>query len=208
MSEQPPAATQVLLARHRAGDSHALGELITRYAPRVRSMVQLRMGSALRAVEEVEDALQDVFVRVVTDAERFEERGDARFIDWVARLVEHELANHSRRERARKRGGDLEQQVRRHLESGTSCDIPAESTAVPSRVARREEVERMQACLAQLSPMHREVILQREYAGGDWRTVAEKMGRPSPKACQELHRRARIELARLMAAPPRSAGRP
>jgi DNA-directed RNA polymerase specialized sigma24 family protein len=48
--------------------------------------------------------------------------------------------------------------------------------------------------LHELSPAHREVIVLRDFAGCDWRTVAERMERPSAEACQELHRRARREL--------------
>ena len=161
-------------------------------------MVRVRMGSFLRAREEVDDAVQDVFVRVVESVEHFEDRGDARFIDWVARLVERELANHSRRERAQKRGGGTARQIQLYAESATSFDVPADTTGVASRVARNELIERVDACVGQLSAAHRDVILWREYAGADWKTVAEEMGRSSPEACQELYRRARVQVLRRM----------
>jgi RNA polymerase sigma factor (sigma-70 family) len=161
-------------------------------------MVRVRMGSFLRSREEVDDAVQDVFVRVVEGVERFEDRGDARFINWLARLVEHELSNHSRRERAKKRGGDAARQIRLFADSASSFDIPADSTGVASRVARQELIERMEARMSELTLGHKEVILLREYAGADWKTVAEAMGRPSPEACQELYRRARMDLLRRM----------
>ena len=193
----PSTDTRALIARHRAGDPRALQDLFVRFYERVRRIVQVRMSRFLLAREEVDDVVQDVFIRVLDGVERFEERDDARFIDLIARMIQNELANHDRRERAQKRGGDLARLVRLCSDSG--FDVPADSTGVVSRAERREQIERLDSCLSQLSDAHREVVLWRQYAGADWKTVAEAMERPSPEACQELYRRARIELARRMA---------
>jgi DNA-directed RNA polymerase specialized sigma24 family protein len=72
----------------------------------------------------------------------------------------------------------------------------AESTEIVDKVGRREEQERLVALLRQLSDAHREVVLQRNYAGHDWKSVGDKMGK-TPEACQELYRRAKRELERL-----------
>ena len=196
----PPPDSFELIRRHRAGDDEALGRLIQRYYPRIERMVRVRLGAALRSVETVADVVQDVLVRVLKGLDKFEARDDSRWIQWVAQLAQHEILNHARAERAQKRGGGLAHRVRMHAESATNFEIPAESTGVASKAARHEEVDRLDRCMEHLSEPHREVILSREYAGGDWKTVADCMGR-TPEACQELHRRARMELARLMRGP-------
>lgn len=190
MEPEPSDNTYALLARYRAGNKAALQTLIQRYYPRVERIVRVRLGAARLARETIADVVQDVFVRIIESAEKFEQRSDARWIDYVARLVQSEISNHACRDGARKRGGGLAREVQRHAESATNWDVPADSTAVHAKVARGEERDLVDACVAALPEAHREVVLLRGYAGCDWKTVADKMGRPSAEACQELYRRA------------------
>ena len=200
MEEPPAERTYVLLARYRAGDAAAMQTLAERYYPRVRAIVRARLGAGLLSRETVDDVVQDVFVRIVESAGRFEQRSDARWIDWVARVAQNRIANVARRDRAQKRGGALRRAIRLHGESGSCIDVMDETASVGSKVARGEQHEMVLQCLGELTEPHREVILLREYAGGDWRMVAEQMGRASAEACQELHRRARLELGAKLAA--------
>lgn len=195
MDDQAAAYTQVLLARHREGDKTALQILIQRYYPRVERIVRTRLGAARLARATVADYVQDVFVRILESADKYEPRSDARWIDYVARLAQNEISNHARRDRALKRGGALAREVQRHAESSLDLEAAADTTAVPLKVSRLEEQERLDACVGELSEPHREVILLRRYMGFDWKTIAEEMGRPSPEACQELFRRALRELS-------------
>jgi RNA polymerase sigma factor (sigma-70 family) len=133
-------------------------------------------------------------VRVLEGLVAYEPRGDARWIDWVAKLAQHEIQNHARRERTQKRGGGLAKEIRIHAESAAEWDIPADTTGVHSKVARKETTSMIDRFVNELSDAQREVMLLRAYAGGDWTSVAELMGR-SIGACQELHRRARMALA-------------
>ncbi len=192
--EPSPESTFALLARHRAGDAAAIETLVARYYPRVERMVRVRLGATLRERETVADVVQDVFVRVIEGLEGYERRPDARWVDWVVRLAQNEISNHARRDRAKKRGGAIARQVQQHAESAATLDIPAGSTEVHARVARREAAQLVDRCLGDLSEPHREVILLRDYAGADWKDIAEKLQRPSPEACQELYRRARNDL--------------
>lgn len=194
MEPETLAETQVLLARYRGGDRDALQTLCQRYYPRIERMVRVRLGPARLARETVADVVQDVFVRVIESAERYQERSDARWIDYVARMAQNEISNHARRDRALKRGGALAQAVRMHVESARNWDVPAQTTSIDGKAAQAEETELIDRFLSDLTEPHREVILLRSYADCDWRTVAELMGRSSPEACQELFRRAQRAL--------------
>ncbi|MEO6595514.1 MAG: sigma-70 family RNA polymerase sigma factor [Planctomycetota bacterium] len=196
--------TYELLARYRTGDAAALQVLAERYYPRVEAIVRARLGAALLSRETVADVVQDVFVRIVESAHRFEQRGNARWIDYVARMAQNEIANHARRESAQKRGGALARLLRSQGDSISLLDVADDATSVGSKVARAEQHAILLLCLGELAEPYREVILLRDYAGGDWRTVAEQMGRPSAEACQELYRRARRELGVRMQARSRS----
>ena len=104
MSEVDPlTASLVLLERYQGGDEAALNKLMTRYYPRVERIVRARMGGFLRSRMEVEDVLQQVFVRAMRDMGGLELREDAALIHWLARLVENELANLARNQKAIKR---------------------------------------------------------------------------------------------------------
>jgi len=185
--------TATLLGRHRAGDEQALQELLERYYPRVERIVRVRLGPALLARTSVSDVVQDVFLRVIASLDQYEERDDASWIDWVARLVQREIANQARYFRAHKRSAD---EVPIHAQdSAAEVPLVANSTGVHSKVSRSELEGLVDECLAELSEAHREVILLRSYAGQAWDRVAAALDRPSTAAAQELFRRARAELA-------------
>lgn len=194
MEAQPDSQdTFALIERFQAGDKEALGTLIARHARRIVGIVDARLGAQLRARTAIEDVVQDVHLRIVRGMHRFERRGESHWIDWVACLVEHEIRNQARAAAALKRGA--------------SCDVrsmdaasqkPLEATSVSERAARTERETIVDNCVAQLTPDHRDVILLRDYEGHAWSEIREILGRPSPEACQELHRRARCELAILV----------
>jgi RNA polymerase sigma-70 factor, ECF subfamily len=191
-----PDETQDLIRRHRAGDRDALNTLFERYYPRVVDFVRIKCGKALLAVEEAEDVVQHVFLRILQGLESYEARGDTRWIVWVATLAHNVIKNRVRHHGAEVRGGDLAERVRKAAHSSILRALPDDTTGVASKVATREEEEILKSLVAKLSPSHRDVILYRHYAGGDWETVAELLGSPSVKACQERYRRARQALAR------------
>jgi RNA polymerase sigma-70 factor (ECF subfamily) len=190
----PSEQTFLLIQRHRGGDPEALRQLVERYYPRVRRIVGVRVRQRLLALTTIEDVVQDVFVRVIEGLESYELRDDARWIDWVARIAEREIYGQARHHDAVKRDANLVDLVRHAAGSVTSWSLPADTTGVDAKVAIRELEELVDQCLSSLPEAHREVVLLRDYAGDSWRSIAEKMGRPSPEACQELHRRALREL--------------
>ena len=183
-----------LIERHRQGDPAALHQLVERYYPRVRRIVGVRARARLLALTTVDDIVQDVFLRVLEGLEGYQVRGDARWIDWVARVAEREITGQGRYHRAQKRSGQLVELVRQSAGSVASSWVPADTTAVDAKVAGRELEELVDRCLSALSEAHREVILLRDYAGDSWSSIAETMGRSSPRpagSCAACARRAR-----------------
>jgi len=203
MSEVDPlTASLVLLERYQGGDEAALNKLMTRYYPRVERIVRARMGGFLRSRMEVEDVLQQVFVRAMRDMGGLELREDAALIHWLARLVENELANLARDQKAIKRDARrehaLEQLANTGMQSTLAFDLSNGDPRLASQVANRELEEILDECIAKLEPKHRDVILHRDYAGGSWEWVAEELESASPDAARKLYARARIELAKLV----------
>lgn len=202
MDSQPSANTDVLLERHRAGDKAALQVLLQRYYPRIACMVRVRMGAALRQRETEDDVVQEAFVRIVESIDTYERRGDAEWIDWVARTVQNALINLARYHGAAKRKATREVSINASASasaSRTGFDIAADGSSIAGKASQRELQAMLEMCIAELAEDHREVILLREYARHDWQTVADKMQRSTPEACQMLYRRARRQLEERLA---------
>lgn len=200
-----PDETRLLLSRAQEGNQEAYDRLFTRYYPRVLRIVRSRMGAALREHEEPEDIVQQTFVEAVRDLDSFESRSDAGLIHWFARIVENQIRRRAKHHGAQKRDHRREvvlRRIRDGLESGAlELEPTANDTAIVDRVARLEQEEILDECLAQLSQDYREAIVMRDFAGGSWEWIANELGRPSAEAARQLHSRARLALIR--AARPR-----
>jgi RNA polymerase sigma-70 factor (ECF subfamily) len=182
--------TFALVHRYQAGERRAGEELAERYYPRILRIVRVRLWSRLRGWTTPEDVVADVFVRVLGALPRFQERSDARFIDWVARLVEHEIVHQARKERGRREDAAHPSSIE------VLGDALREHTrGLSTRLATAEEQRAVEECLTELPSAERDVILLREYAGASWAEVAAELGRPSVGAAEQLYQRARRALA-------------
>jgi RNA polymerase sigma-70 factor (ECF subfamily) len=182
--------------------------LFGRYYDRVRRIVRMRLGYALRSHVDTEDILQDTFVAAVQAFDRFEMRDEASLINWLAQLAQHQILAAADYHNAKKR--DHRREVR--LSSGTSVgdsgqmslQLAACVEAPIDRLSRGEQEALVECCVAELSVEYRELIILRDYVGASWEQIAEQTCRPSAPAARMMHTRALIELGRLLRA--RGAG--
>ena len=189
-----------LVRRAHDGDSQALQSLFGRYYERVRRMVRLRLGAALRHRMDSGDILQETFLEALRTFDRFEMRDQGSFINWLARLAENRIRDAADYHGALKRTagrevplspGDQSTEVDLGLQAGGL--LPSESAEAA------EQVQRLEAAIERLSVEDRELILLRNYAGAAWDTVAQLTGRPSPDAARVAHKQVIVRLSQLMA---------
>ena len=194
--------TVELVRRAQDGDHLALENVFVRCYDRVRRIVRMRLGDELRGELESADILQETFLAAVEDFERFELRDDAGIVHWLARIAENRIRVNVRRVRAQKRDRRREVALRRitdSISSGTLQLQVSDSVTLPDRaVEKEEERTRIELAISTLRPEYRDVILERDYVGGAWRDVADRIGSPSPEAARMLHARAMVELAGLL----------
>lgn len=194
--------TVQLVRRVQRGDRDAREQLFARHYPRVRRIVRVRLGGKLGAREEVEDVVQRVMERALADFRDYELREDARFVDWLARIAQHEIASLHRHHAAQKRDAGREQALDalrpRGDASADGFEPTDDSTAVLERLSRQELEGIVDQCLAELPEDAREVILLRDYAGGSWAYIAETLGRPSADAARQFHARSLATLGILV----------
>jgi RNA polymerase sigma-70 factor (ECF subfamily) len=169
-----PPDTVTLLERWNTGDEEALGLLVDRYLPRVRRLVQLRMGQRLRQKAESGDVVQDAMLQFLRYSPRFQVSSGRQFAALVQRIVENVLRDRH------------DWYARRRREMDRECPLPASSVLqltssrtgpAPSEVALRHERQALvRLGLDLLRPADREVIVLREYDGLSFEEISAQLG--------------------------------
>src|SRR4051812_33107636 len=141
-----------LMARARAGQADALGELCALYRNYLRMVVRTGLGARLRERVELSDVVQEALVEVVRQFPQFTGQNEAALVGWLRRLVGQKLADlgryHSRAKRAAEATAmpldaapDSAGRFRPGEESGRLLDMLALSQTSPSQaVSRREQL--------------------------------------------------------------------
>lgn len=199
MVTEPPSIE--LVRRAQDGEREALDRLVERYYERVRPIVRARLGARLRTQVDSVDILQETFGDAVRMFDRFEMRDDASLIQWLAKIAELRVRAAAQRMNAAKRDPGREVRLDASGDSDGRPQRPHEVAAdnpTPSQaLARGEDAERVLRCLDQLDELQREAILQRDFAGASWDSIAEALHKPSADAARMLHARALARLAAL-----------
>src|SRR5512134_2587761 len=127
-----------LIARWQRGDERAASLLVERHADAVGRYV-----SSLGVREQVQDVVQDTFVRAFRSIEGF--RGDSSLRTWLFTISRRLVADTRRAERRRQDRADL-----------VEGDASTEYDALDQLIAE-ESRQRMHEAIGRLSPTQREV---------------------------------------------------
>lgn len=176
-----PHALDQLLARARRHDPDALEALVEAYSPRVFGLLY-RMARSRSAAE---DLMQETFLRMVRGIGAYEHSG--RFEAWLFRIAANLARDYIRRRRRRGASASLEQRA----VDGEDYSVDVEDrdqAPPPMRLAETEDVEHLNACLAKLPELDREIILLRHFADLSFREIAETLNVPLGTALARAHR--------------------
>jgi len=201
MSEPPPDSTDspaesapseaVLVARARAGDEAAFGELMrTHYEKTFRRVVAI-----VRNEHDARDLCQEIWLAVWQQLGMF--RGQARFSTWVFTLATHRAIDHLRK---RRRWFDRFLPFSREdSESGQPLEFePAEPSPGPNAAAEKHErLQRFEQALAALPPGPRAVLALREIEGLSYAEIAATLDCPVGTVMSRLHQARRLLLRQL-----------
>lgn len=169
MSEKPNDAD--LVARARAGDGEAFGELYRRYFDPIFRYLCVRV----ERDEDAEDLAATVFLRAYRSLDRYRERG------WPFSAFLYQVARNALVDRYRKR--PLESDLAEAVDLGTA------PRALDDELVRAERLRAMRQALAELPPDYQEVIRLRVLLSLPTDTTAQWMER-SPGAVRVLLYRA------------------
>jgi RNA polymerase sigma-70 factor, ECF subfamily len=176
-----------LVEAFRKGDEKAFDEIVRRYQRQVANIIYLTLGSR----EEVDDISQELFVRVFRSLDRFE--FDSTLYSWIYRIAVNLCIDEIRRKKIRKLI-PLEFLTEKKLE-GEKRERGAATGS--DELLQKEKKEVVLRALDQLSPLHRTVIVLREYQDLTYGEIAKTL-RISPQAVKSRIFRAREELRQLL----------
>jgi RNA polymerase sigma-70 factor (ECF subfamily) len=177
----PPPPTP---APHSRSDA---GARLAAHAPRLRLLLAHLAGRAVRARVDLDDLLQETYLRAWADRARLpgDEAALGRFLAGVAR---HVVVDVARALRAAKRDGGAAP-LARSAWSRAGIEPAARAPGPATELGLEEDSRRLQQAFERLSPEHQRVLGLRQLAGLSARETARRMGR-SEAAVHSLYRRA------------------
>lgn len=198
MTEASQIAIWVTAAQ--GGNQLALTKLLTACHRRLRARAAARLPAAMKAKRGPEDILQEVYLDVFRQINRFEDRGPGSFLNWLYAILDRKLA--AARRAAHYQMRDIDREVTIGTPAADSywnlLDQLYADSGTPSRMARRAEVLRaLSACVTDLSEPHRHVIQMRFLDGLSVDDVATRLGK-SKAAIVALTKRALEALRKSM----------
>lgn len=188
--------TIVLVRAFQRGDQSARERLFTRYLPRIRQIVALRVGRRMRELHEHEDVVQETLLSAVRGLDSFESRGEGSFRHWLAKLVENRIRDAMRRAQALKRGGARERTLAMDDTNVLSASVFEGNEPSPSQVAREHEMqERLELALLAMEEPYRKVIELRRLCELEYSEIATEMDLKNADAARYLFSKAMNELS-------------
>jgi RNA polymerase sigma-70 factor (ECF subfamily) len=157
-----------LIARWRRGDERAATELVARHAQALA-----RFASSFGANEEVDDLVQDTFVRAFNSIDGF--RGESSFRTWLFTIERRLLLDRRRAEKRRPTRVEVQEN-----------DAATEYDALDTMVAG-EAASRVREAMKRLSPTQREVFTLRVQQGLSYKEIAEVVGSTEGAARVHYH---------------------
>jgi RNA polymerase sigma-70 factor (ECF subfamily) len=205
-----------LMAKARAGETDALGELCALYRNYLRMIVRTGLGPRLRERVELSDVVQEALVEVVRQFPQFTGQNEAALVGWLRRLVGQKLADLGRYHSRAKRGsGNSALPLDAPWEAGGMndsnpagrlLDMLALSQTSPSEAAsRRELIVLLADALADLPGTEAEVLWLYHADGLSFEAIGERMAL-SRKSIRGIWARGLKNLKRSLDRPPSARG--
>ncbi len=191
MSHSPEnLPTLMLVERAQDDDFAAMQQLFERFLPRVRRIAAVRLGRNGRAMQEVDDLVQEALFDAFRGLENFDTRSDGQLLGWLSKIVENRLRAMLRHGRAQKRGGD---QVQRFADFSQACGPSrfADLGASPSQNAMGAELEtRVSEKVHELPEQQRELVILRLYCQLSYEEIAAELQLGGADSARALFSRA------------------
>jgi RNA polymerase sigma-70 factor, ECF subfamily len=181
-------ATQSLeiVERAKGGDQDAFSWLFQKHQSRLAVFIRYQMSDALHRRYEIDDVLQELFLRAFRDLPDYEYQGAGSFMRWLFQIARHTLQDLARHEDRKKREAGQEA-----LSPSLSSQLIAEPahSRTPSRILfQRERLAQLLKSLDTLAEADRELILLAKVEGLTIGEMSQLLGKGKTQISLSLHR--------------------
>jgi RNA polymerase sigma-70 factor (ECF subfamily) len=181
----PVTSSHGLVERVKQGDGEGFSRLLEKYHSRLAVLIHYRLGRDMLSLVDVDDILQETLLRAFRDIGQFQYRSPGSFMNWLARIADHVIADLARSQARHKRAGDL---VRFRSPSNPCGPEPADFMT-PSRIfAENETLARLIEMLTLLPDNYRTVLLMAKIEGLSTAEIAQRLVKSNQAIALLLHR--------------------
>ncbi len=183
---QGATSTFDLVERVKRGDREAFSPLFEKYRSRLAVLIFFKTSPELRASVEIDDLLQETFLRAFRDVGQFTYQFPGSFMSWLSRIADHVVHDQARYfGRQQRRAAEM---VPFRSESHPEGVEPADSRT-PSRLLRNdEELRLLFQRLDALPEDYRRVILLAKFEELSSEEIARALGKSREAVALLLHR--------------------
>jgi RNA polymerase sigma-70 factor (ECF subfamily) len=175
-----------VVERAKRGDQEAFSWLFQKHQSRLAVFIRYHMSEALRRRYEIDDVLQELFLRAFRDLPHFEYQGAGSFLRWLFQITRHTLQDLARHEDRQKRQAEQETLLR---SSASQCGVELAHSQTPSRILfQRERVAQLLKNLDALAEAERELILLAKVEGLTIGEMSQLLGKGKTQISLSLHR--------------------
>lgn len=157
--------------RAASGDADSLGSVVARLSPLLMAAAEYRLGTTLRAQIDPEDLVNDAWIVAFPKLSTMEER-DGRItpvlLKYLMTTINYRINNLMRRR--------IKSPIKATPDPDLLAEVPADASGAITRAVRHEAQGAVRACLDELQPKDREVILLRGIEQNSSKTVAVVLG--------------------------------
>jgi len=133
--------------------------------------------------EESEDLLQEIFIKVYRNLNRFNRK--LKFSSWVYRIAHNEIINQYRKKKSYSATIDsfTENDAADHLNG-----FIGEALGIDNDYISRENAEKVRAALAKLPDKYREVLILRYFEDQSYREISDILRKPAGTVATLINR--------------------
>jgi RNA polymerase sigma-70 factor (ECF subfamily) len=169
------------LARARAGDGQALGQLLERYRHYLALLARVQIGRRLQGKVDDADLVQETFLEAHRHFSRFRGTTEGEFAGWLRQILAANLSNLLRRYfGTQRRNVRLEQELADEMDQSSRTlgqGLAAPHSSPSQQAVRREQAVLLADALERLPAAYREVIILSHLEGLPFPEVARRMSR-------------------------------
>jgi len=182
----PPTTSFGAVEKVKSGDREAFSALFVKYRRRLAVFLRYKAGPELLASAEVDDLMQETFLRAFRDIDQFIYQAPGSFWKWLASVATHVVLDAARFQNRQKRhAGEM---ARFRSASNPQAPEPLDTKTPTLLLAEKETVAELFKRLDALPEDYRQAILLAKIEGLSTQEMAERLGKPREAAALLLHR--------------------